>query len=76
MAAQFSELAVFRPEIMAPFTDAVGLIHGDEAGLPPFQILDESAEHQAFGRHVEQPVLSLVQPAQPFPRFIGGKRGI
>ena len=74
--AQRGELAVFGAEIVAPFADAVRLVHRDQLHVPPRQVLEKAGEHQALRGHVEQPVLARVQPAQPFPRFVGRERRI
>ena len=76
MIAQIGDLPVFRPEIMAPFADAMGLVNGDEPDLPALQIGDHAREHQALGRGVEQTVFPLMQAAQPPPGFLRGQRGI
>ena len=36
--AQLGELAVFGPEIMPPFADAMRLVNGQQVHLPPLQI--------------------------------------
>ena len=70
MRAQIGNLAVFRPEIVAPFADAMRLVNGDQAHVPALQIRQEAGEHQALRRGVQQAVLAPVQAAQPPAGFL------
>ena len=51
---QRAELAVLRPEIVAPHADAVGLVDGDERQLRVLQELAEAVRDQPLGGDVEQ----------------------
>ena len=73
MLAQFGKLAVFGPEIVAPFADAMRFIHRDEADLPPLQIAEKTGEHEPFRRDVEEAVFAIVQAAQAGARFVWRK---
>ena len=75
-AAQLGKLAVFGPEIMAPFADAMGFVHGDEIRLPVPQIFQEPRKHQPFGRHVEEPKFAVMQPAKPLPGLARRQRRV
>ena len=64
IVAQPSELAVLRPEIVAPLADAVRLVDGDEAHAALLQHPPEALAalaDQPLGRHVEQPAAILAQ---------------
>ena len=74
--AQCGKLAIFGTEIVAPFTDAMGFVDGDEGGLPFFEIVEEAGEHEAFGRDVEEFERIVVQAAKAFFGFVGGEGGI
>ena len=52
--AQLREPPVFRPEIVTPFADAVGLIDGDGRHIPAKEILDESVRHDPLRGCVEE----------------------
>jgi hypothetical protein len=73
---QLRELAVFRAEIVAPFADAMRLVHGDEPHIPARQVIEEAGQHQPFRRGVEQAELAVVQTAQTLAAFARRERGI
>ena len=54
LADDFTDAAVFRAEIMAPFGDAVGLVNGIEGDLQLLEQLDVFFFSQRFGRDIEQ----------------------
>jgi hypothetical protein len=53
---EFGELAVFRPEVMAPMANTVGLVDGECAYLQPLDELQEMRRQQALRRHEHEPV--------------------
>ena len=50
-----------RPEIVAPFRDAVGFVDGDEADVPRLQRREHVLGHEAFRRQVEDLVPAAVE---------------
>ena len=75
--AQLGELAVFRPEIVAPFADAMRLVNGDAAARSSAANRRKKPESiSRSGASVEQAEFAVVQTAQARPRFAGGERGI
>ena len=70
MPAQLFQFAIFRPEIVTPFADAMRLIDCDLRNFPVQRPFQKGVEHQAFRRHVKQLVLATMKPAQPRDRFI------
>ena len=64
---QIGNLAVFRTKIVAPFADAMRLVHGDEADVPALQIFEKTGQHQPLRRGVEQAIFAVVQTAQALP---------
>jgi len=54
---------------MPPFADAVRLVNGQQVHPPSLQVSEASRQHQPLRGNVEQPELSVMQPAQPRPRF-------
>ena len=48
------ELAVFRPEVVAPGAHAMRLVDGEERYVDPRQRLAEARRRHALGRHVEE----------------------
>ena len=74
--AQLGKLPVFGPEIVAPFADAMGLVHGDQIDVPTLEILQETGQHQPFRRDVKKAVFALMKAAQPGARLAGGEGGI
>ena len=52
---------------MAPFTDAMRLVHGDEPDVPALQIFEKAGQHQPLRRGVEQAIFAVVQTAQALP---------
>src|SRR5580693_7558790 len=46
MRSQFLELAIFRPEIVAPFADAMCLVDGELRDVPIYRTLQKRIEHQ------------------------------
>ena len=73
---QLFQLAILRPEIVAPFADAMGFVDGDLADVPVQGALAERVEHQALGRDVEQSVLAAVQAAPARRRFRSIQGGV
>ena len=55
---------------MSPFTDAMGFINGQQIDLKILEQAEVSGEHEPFRRHVEQAVVTLMQPSQPRLRFL------
>ena len=60
-AAQLAELAVLGPEIVAPVADAVRLVDRDRRQAARNEALEETLEHEAFGRGVEQLELAALE---------------
>ena len=52
------ELAVLRPEVVAPFADAVRLVDGDEAHVPAQQRVEEAGHHYALRRDVQDAIFA------------------
>ena len=73
LVAKRRDLPVFRPEIMAPFADAMGLVDGEQVHVPFLQILEKAGQHQPLGGDIEQLELALVEPAQAGPGKAGGE---
>ena len=71
--AQFSNLPIFRSEIMSPFADAMRLINCEKVDLPLFQILQKPGEHQALRGNIEEPKFPGMQSAQSFASLASGK---
>src|SRR5205814_4408722 len=69
MSPQLFQFAIFRPEIMTPFTDAMRLVDRALRNVPIERTLQKRVEHQAFWRDVKQLVLATMKPAQPRDRF-------
>src|SRR5207249_2105738 len=63
MRPQFLELAIFRPEIMAPFADAMRLVYGELRDVPVHRALQKRIEHQPLRRDVKHTILAAMQPA-------------
>src|SRR6266545_7743103 len=63
MRPQFLELAVLRPEIVAPFADAMRFVDGELRDVPIKRALQKSFQHQTFRRDVEQSILAAMQTA-------------
>ena len=51
---QQAELAILRPEVVAPLADAVGLVDGEEGGPETAEPLDETGHRQALRGHVQE----------------------
>ena len=68
--AELGNLAVFRPEIMTPFADAMGFVDGDGFGLPLGEPFEHPIEHQSLGRDVEQSIVAIVQTRQTAAGFV------
>ena len=49
------EAQVVRAEIVTPFRNAVGLVHGEQGDAQPPETLHEGVVREALRRHVEQP---------------------
>ncbi len=58
---QPGQLAIFRPEIVAPFADAMRFVDRDLRDFPLFHLLDERLEHESLRRDVEEAELAVVQ---------------
>ncbi len=71
--AKLRDLAVFRPKIVPPFRDAVGLVDGKRGNAPGAEIFLPVVEHEALGSGVEQAVFAIVQAAQPGSGFGGAE---
>ena len=54
----------------------MSLIDGDSAQIPLLQLLDEGADEEAFGRHVEKADSSLVKVAPSRTSFFALQGGI
>ena len=52
--ANLCYLEIRGPEVVAPLTDAVGLVDRDEAHFDALQLVEEDGRLEAFGRDVEQ----------------------
>ena len=65
--AHRGKLAVFRPKIMAPFADAMGLVNGEQIDVPLLQIGQKPGE---------QSEPAVVQPAEPPARLLRIKRRV
>jgi hypothetical protein len=52
--AQHAKLTVLRPEVVAPLTDAMRLVDGEEGRVGAPQALGEAFHHEAFGRDIQQ----------------------
>ena len=63
MRPQFLELAIFRPEIMAPFADAMRLVYGELRDVPVHRALQKRIEHQPLRRDVKHAVFTAMQSA-------------
>ena len=63
MSAQLLQLAIFRPEIVSPFADAMRFVDRDLRDVPVQRALQKSVEHQPLRREVEHPVLTTIQSA-------------
>ena len=74
--AQFAQLAVLGTEIVAPFADAVGFVNGEQRDRPALERGEEIGQHKAFGRHVKQAVLALIQAAKAGAAFRAAQRRI
>ncbi len=59
---------------MAPFTDAVGFINGQQIDLKIPDQAEVSGDHEAFRCHVEEAVVTLVQTPQASLGFLRGQR--
>ena len=59
--AELSELPVFGPEIMSPFTDTMGFVDGNESWGPVFEFLEKERLHQALGSDVMELVFMLIK---------------
>ncbi len=70
MSPQLFQFAVFRPEIVTPFTDAMRLVDRDLRNVPVQRPFQKGIEHQAFRRDIKQPVLATMKLAQPRDRLI------
>src|SRR5947208_14746501 len=57
MRPQFLELAIFRPEIVAPFADAMRFVDGKLRDVPIHRALQKRIEHQPLRCDVKHPVL-------------------
>ena len=65
--AQPRQLAILRPEVMAPLADAVRLVDRDEADRPRRQHVEEpvaAVADQALGRDVEQSIPAVAHAAR------------
>ena len=76
MPAQLCQLPVFRPKVMPPFADAMGLVDRDQPRLPLGQTLEHLRQHQPLRRDVQQAIFAVVQAGQAAARLRGTKRGI
>ena len=63
MRPQFFELAIFRPEIVAPFADAMRLVDGELRDVPIHRALQKRIEHQPLRCDVKHTVFTAMQPA-------------
>ncbi len=74
--AQFDEAPILRPEVVAPFADAVGLVDGHPLHRPLGQRLHETRLEEALGRHVEEAILVAPQAAETLARVVGVEGGV
>ena len=51
---QHAQLLVFRPEIVAPLRDAMGLVDGEQADPAAIQNVEEPVGQKPFRRHVDE----------------------
>src|SRR6266545_2571707 len=70
MRPQFLELAIFRPEIVAPFADAMRFVDGELRDVPIHRALQKRIEHQPLRCDVKHPVLTPMQPAPAGRSFV------
>ena len=75
---QLAELEVVRPEVVAPFADAVRFVDGDQRAGDPAQQAPKARRAEALGRGVEQPELAALGAREPPPDLTGleGRRQI
>ena len=74
--AQIGELAILRPEIVAPLTDAMRLVDGNALRTPALEHFLRATEHQPLRRNIEQFVLAAMQSGNAATRFLGIERGV
>ena len=70
---QDGQLAILRPEIMAPLGDAVRFVDGDQTDVPGFQGPQHVVGHEAFRRQVEDLVPAAAQ-VPPSPSVLVGRQ--
>ncbi len=73
---QPDQLAIFRPEIVAPLADAMRFVDRDLRDLPFFYLLDKRLEHEPLRRDVEKTKFTVVQSPQARPRLRPVERGV
>ena len=77
--AQPAELAVLRPEVVAPVADAVRFVDGDEAHAPARELplkAGAAIAHQPLGRDVEQPQPPVAERRQRRRALVGGRGAV
>ena len=73
---QDRQLAVLRPEIVAPLRHAVRLVDREQRDLGAFELIEEARGQQPFRRHVKQVQLAGQQPSLDLALRIGSEAGI
>ena len=54
----------------------MGFINREKIDLPTLKIVQAVWLHESFWGHVEQPVVTMVQPSQPGLGFLGVQGGV
>jgi len=73
---QHGELEIFRPEVVAPLADAMGLVDGEEADPDACEQSEKSVADKTLGRHIEEIEIALRQRDADVPGFLRRQRGV
>ena len=73
---QDRELQIFRPEVVAPLRDAVGLVDGEERHLAAVEQVEEGVGQQPLGRDIDQIDLAGAHLPLDLHRIAEGNAGI
>lgn len=72
---ELAEGAIVGAEVMAPLTDAVRFVDGDERDRALFEVIEEALREEAFGRDVEEIELAFACGVERFAARVGLNRG-
>ena len=73
---QHRQLQVFRPEIMAPLRNAMGLVDGEQGQGQRLQPIEKARAQQSLGGDIEQIQLALLKDPPHGGRLRGLQRGV